>query len=233
MFYFQGLTPGRYTLSLDAGSLPAFHEVTTPPQELELQPGPFPRLTLGATAQEKEVIRTYLPGDLSLVARTEPATAPPGADVRVIADVKGEPQEVFVRLAGTEVPLAVAGASRFEAIVTLPATPGVTNLEVIASDGQRDVKRSIMLLLQPGALAQLMVQPPYLEPAEEARIAASFLTRVDEAFVLFAGERHDLLADGPYEFSGAFTAPLEPGSHEIELWADGELFATARFRVAE
>jgi hypothetical protein len=232
-FHFEGLEPGRYTVSLDAGSLPEFHEATTPPVELLLEPGPFPRVTLGAAAQEKTVIQTFVPGDLTLTASVEPGTAPPGADVRVSADTRGEPQEVFVRVAGSEIPLAQTGSGRYEAMVTLPAAPGVTNLEVVARDGKREVKRSVMLLLQPGDLARLQVQPPYLEPADEARISAEFLTRVSEAFVLMDGERRDLVADGPYTFTGTFTAPAEPGSFELELWADGQKFAVARFRVAE
>jgi hypothetical protein len=232
-FFFQNLEPGHYTIMLDPASLPEFHMVTSPPQELDLQPGPLRRIDLTAAEQEKTVIPTFLPGDLALTARTEPASAPAGADIRVIASVQGEAQKVFVRFAGTEVPLELQEPGQYAAMITLPSEPGVANLEVIATDSRKEVQRSLTLVLQPGSLGRLHVQPPYLEAGEEARLTAEFLTRVDEAFVLFDGERIGLTREGPYTFSGQLQAPAEPGSYQLELEADGETFSTARFRVAD
>lgn len=232
-FFFQGLAPGRYTVALDPDSLPAFFEPSTPPLELTLEPGPFPRLALGAAPRERAMVMTHSANDMTLNATVSHMSAPPGADVRVTAEVTGSPADVAVRLNGVSTPLPATSPGVFEAFVTLPATLGVANLEVVASDGAREVSRSLIVLLTPGDLARVHIQPSVAEPSETVTIAAEFLTRVAGASVVIGDARFDLQQDATYAFSGAAVVPDQPGSYQLELWADGERFAVTRFLVAD
>jgi hypothetical protein len=233
-FFFQGLNPGTYTVMLDESTLPDFFDMTTAPLELTLQPGPFPRVTLGAAARPREVTQTFATGDLTMIARTEPPTAPPGADVRIIAEVQGTPEAISARLNSQEVMLTPIGNNRYEGYLTIPTeTVGVANLEVIALGGAREIRQSLIVIVMPGPLATVQVSPAFVAPGEVIQVSANFLTQVEDAYLVLGDARFPLVQDGLYRFSAELPAPDVPDSHELQLWVADEQFATANFRVSD
>lgn len=234
-FFFQNLVPGAYTLRLEPASLPRFYEPTTPPLSVQLDIGPTPRVFLGAAERPREVRRTLVAGELSVIARAEPSAVPPGADVRIIAQVQGSPEAVVARLDGAEVVLTPdAAGQHYYGFVTMPqTTEPLATVEVVARQGEREVRQPLLVMIRPGPLATVRATPGLVAPGDPVRVQAEFLTRVTEAWVVIGDQQHRLEAESLYAFSGEFSAPATPGSLEVQLWADGVLFATTRFRVSE
>jgi|GEM_PF-184264 len=234
-FFFQNLVPGAYTLRLEPASLPRFYEPTTPPLPVQLDIGPTPRVFLGAAERPREVRRTLVAGELSVIARAEPSAVPPGADVRIIAQVQGNPDVVVARVDNTEVVLTPdADGRHYYGFVTMPqTTEPITTVEVVARQGELEVLQPLLVMMRDGPLATVRATPGFVAPGELVQVQAEFLTRVTEAYVVIADKQHRLEPTSLYAFSGEFSAPATPGSLEVQLWADGVLFATTRFRVSE
>jgi hypothetical protein len=233
-FFFQNLAPGEYTLRLEPASLPRYYEPTTPPLSVQLDTGPTQRVFLGAAERPREVRRTLVAGELSVIARAEPGAVPPGADVRITAQVQGSPELVVARLGGAEVVLTRDADGRYYyGFVTIPQTSGpIATVEVVARQAEREVRQPLLVMIRPGPLATVRATPGLVAPGGLVRVRAEFLTRVTQALVVIGGEQHRLESESLYVFSGEFIAPATPGSHEVQLWADGVLFATTRFRVS-
>lgn len=234
-FFFQNLVPGSYTLRLEPASLPRFYEPTTPSLTVLLDIGPTQRLFLGAAERPREVQKTLVAGGLSVIARAEPSSVPPGADIRVIAQVQGSPDVVVARLNNAEIVLTPEGDGRhYYGYLTIPATSGpITTVEVVARQGESEVLQPLLVIMRPGPLATVRATPGLVAPGGLVRVQAEFLTRVTEVYVVIADQQHRLEIEGRYAFNGEFSAPDTPDSHEVQLWADGVLFATTRFRVSD
>jgi len=234
-FFFQSLVPGPYTLSLDPATLPRFYEPTTGAVSVTLATGPTPRVHLGAAERPREVRRTLGVGDLSMIASATPSTAPPGADIRIVAQVQGAPDQVVARLGEIDTPLVPTPDGRsFEGYVSVPDTAvAIVAIEVAARRGDAEATQRLLVPVRAGPLATVRASSGLVAPGETMTVRAEFLVRVADAYIVVADERHPLEHDGPYAFSGAFVAPDEAGSHEIELWADGERYAITAFRVSE
>lgn len=230
---FQGLPPGPYTVSLDPASLPLFYEPTTDPPVVTLEAGPILRLELGATEREKDIVQTLRSGDLTLVASVEPMPAPPGADVLVVAQVGGEPEEVKASLPSGDAVILTLEDGSYRGRVSLPQdAQGVLMLTVEARRGDARRAQQIPVIVAPGSLAELTTSPTLTEPGEAVRVEAKLLTLVRELEVVVEGVRYPLEAtDDPYRFVGTVPAPTQEGSHLVELFADGEKLTETRFRV--
>lgn len=128
----------------------------------------------------------------------------------------------------------MAGTRRFEGYLTLPNTAQpLANVTVVAVQDEREVSQPLLIVMRPGPLATVQASPGLVSAGEPVQVQAHFLTGVGEVFVLVGDARYPLRAEGPYHFRGEITAPPVADSYAVQLWADGELFATTRFRVAD
>ena len=232
-FFFQGLIPGVYTLSLDASTLPAHYEQTTPNRVVEIEPGPFPREEIGAYARVRETVQTLGLESLMVTAAVQPTTAPPGADVLVTATSQGA-KRVVAQLAGAEHELTANEQGQFEGYLTVPEDAAqLLFIEVTAEAGELEASQNLMLMVQEGSFASLRASPAFVDPEEPLIIHADLLIRLEAASVRLGDETIELSPDGPYSWLAPITAPQEPGTYRLELFSQDELLAETSFRVAE
>ena len=232
VFLFGGLLPGRYSLRLDPESLPRFHEPAQPPIQVDLAPGPLPRLRLGVREAVREVVKTLTEETLALYLEPLPPTLPPGAELLLKARVQGKPERV-VALAGEKAtPLEEVEEDLYQAY--LPVPQGQT-LEVLvrAERGEESAEATALLLIRPGPLGLLNLSPALADPGEVVRVEARLLRRFTRVEVRLLDLRLPLEAQDLLTFKGFLPAPKAPGLYEVELWGDGEKIATARLRVRD
>lgn len=230
---FQQLVPGPVTFALDPASLPRFVEGTTASVTVDLQPGPLLRLELGATEREKEVFQTLSPGDLSMRATIEPAQAPPGADVLLAVHVQGNPLQVTAQAAGETTVLQPDEAGVYSARINVPENAvGILLITLQAENAAGIRQQQLPLVLRPGPLGALEVQPTLAGPGEELRVKAVLFTMAERAWIVLAGEEYELqpTAD-PYVFEAFLAAPQESGSQLLELHAPAGKVTETRFLV--
>lgn len=230
---FENLTPARYTVELDGTTLPLHYESTSEPLQVTLESGPIRRLELGAAEALKDVVQTLRAGDLTLLARLDPMSAPPGADVLVVAQVGGTPDEVEASLPdGATVSLTLVGGA-YRGRLSVPAdAQGLKMVTVTARSGELTQRQQLPLVLAPGPLGEVRTNPTLAGPADRVSVTATLLVRASVVEVEVAGVRYSLSStDEQYRFIGTFEAPAQTGSHEVTLYADGVELASTRFRV--
>lgn len=234
----QNAAPGTYTVYVDEASLPESVVATTPAQSLELAAGPITRLELGVAARPRETVRAFSSSDLALLARLGPMTAPPGADVLVTAELRGDfdPAAVYVEAAlpgGEAMAMAPVGDGVYEVRVPVPPDArGVLLVTVRASAAETVREQVLPLVVADGPLATLRISPATTGPGEPLVAEASFLKLVGAASIVVDGVTLPLAAtDDPYVFRAEVTAPAAPGAYDVVLLGDGEPYAESRFRV--
>jgi len=232
VFLLDGLLPGRYSLGLDPESLPRFHEPAQPPLQMELAPGPLPRVRLGVRETVREVIKTLTEESLSVYLEPLPSTLPPGAEVPLRARVQGRPDRVVAWVGEVPLPLEKVEEDLYQGYLSVPQ--GQT-LEVLvrAEKGEERSEATGLVLIRPGPLGLLSLNPALADPGEVVRVEARLLKRFSRVEVRLLDVRIPLEGLDPLTFTGQLPAPKAPGLYEVELWADGEKIATTRLRVRE
>lgn len=235
-FFFQALRPGSYTVTLDASSLPEGYERTTGAVDLELAPGPFPRITLGATAKPKEIARSLSTESLTLITEVRPNPAAPGMSIEVMARVRGNPDKVIATMGNAESSLEAIDEQTFKGRITIPEDAvGIVALKVASTRGDgATTEQQTLIIIDPSIpLAELRLSPAFVDPGEEISVSAEFFKEVETPYLVIGDTRYPLEAQGDYTFSLTFPAPDAPGSYEVDLWADDTHFANTRIRVDE
>jgi len=232
VFLFGGLLPGRYTLRLDPESLPRFHEPAQPPLQVDLKPGPLPRLRLGIQEAVREVVKTLTEETLALYLEPLPTTLPPGAELLLKARVQGNPERVVALAGERTTALEEVEEGLYQGY--LPVPQGQT-LEILvrAEKGGEKAEVTALLLIRPGPLGFLTLSPALVDPGEVVRAEARLLKRFARVDLRLEGVRIPLEGLDLLTFTGQLPAPKTPGLYEVELWADGERIATARLRVRD
>ncbi|WP_293178660.1 SdrD B-like domain-containing protein [Oceanithermus sp.] len=233
-FQLGGLPPGRYVLRLGSEGLPRGY-VPGAPQELELRPGPLPFVEVAAVPRPQERVRTFSVGDAALFVQAARDSAPPGAEVRVVAEVTGpQPEEVWLEAGGRRVAMEPEGEGRYAGYLALPADArGVFSYAVRARWGRGELEQQGLIVVKPGPLARLEVRPAFVDPGETVEVTARFLRRVQAPEVRLGGEAFALEPVDAFAWRVRITAPQTPGRYTIELWAGGERWAVSAFRVSE
>ena len=228
-FQAGGLLPGDYALSLVGESLEQY-QAPAETVRVALKPGPLQRVNLRALPVVREVRQSLARGDLTLKAELGRRRAPPGAEVPLTARAEGA-EEVALVYAGRRQPLKGENGV-FKGFIEVPEdAKGVLPVEVVARGQDSEKRQKLLLVVRPGTLAQLFLQPAFAAPGERIEVEARFLRRVKGAVLRVGEARYTLDPKETFVFKGGFLAPMAPGSYRVELWAEGRRWAQGRYTV--
>ena len=178
----------------------------------------------------REVRQSLARGDLTLKAELGRRRAPPGAEVPLTARTEGA-EEVALVYAGRRQPLKGEDGV-FKGFIEVPEdAKGVLPVEVVARGKGGEKRQKLLLVVRPGALAQLFLQPAFAAPGERIEVEARFLRRVKGAVLRVGEARYTLDPKETFVYKGGFLAPKAPGSYRVELWAEGRRWAQGRYTV--
>jgi len=233
-FTISYLSPGTYQVKLLPNNLPRLAQ-PGPPVEIELQPGPLPFIGLAAIPRELRRIQTYSLDDASINVELSRQSAPPGSELPLRVTVSGmKPSSVYVATKGGRQDLLPAGEGIYTGYLIIPDdAKGVFFYKVVAQGPDGEAHQEAMVVIAPGPLAQLSVQPAFADPGEGLNVTVSFLKRVKNAEIIVNNKTYSLRRLDDLTWTLKLKAPEEPGRYTIELRVNGEKWAEAAFRVAE
>ena len=233
-FSISYLPPGRYQISLGTSGLARLQQPGEP-LEMELQPGPLPFVGLAAVPRELRQVQTFTQNDAAIYVDLARQTAPPGADLPLRVTVSGMgAASVYVESGGHREELEPLGDGEYAGYLHVPENAaGAFFYRVVARSDAGEVEQEAMLVVRPGSLARLTVQPAFVDPGAPVSVTASLLKRVEAAEVVFGGKAYPLRRQDDLTWTLQIEAPAEPGRYSLELWVGGKKWAEAAFRVAE
>jgi len=233
-FAISYLPPGHYRLSLQASSLARLQQPGRP-VEVDLQPGPLPFVALAVLPRELRKVQTFTLGDAVVYIDQERQTAPPGAVLPLRVTVSGmDPDDVFVESGGQKERLHPAGDGVYAGYLRIPDNAaGAFFYRVVARSSAGEAQQEAMLVVRPGPLARLTVQPAFVDPGAEVTVTARLLMLVDAAEIVIDGRVLPLERRDEFTWEVRLKAPAKPGRYPVELRIDGEKQAETAFRVAE
>jgi|GEM_PF-5736924 len=232
-FSASGLNPGKYRLELSPKSLPRLL-APGPAQKVELKAGPLPFIGLPAVPRKLEELRTFAIGDAAIFVKLEREMAPPGAEVHVSATVEGpRPEAVWMEVAGNKIAMRPKDGGVYRGYFDVPDyAKGVLRVKVRARFTKGELAQQVMLIVKPGALATLVVQPAFVDAGEQMKIVAHFLKRVGSAAIVVDGAKIAMSKQDDFTWAAEVVAPRKAGYYQVELLADGRTWAKSGFRVA-
>ena len=233
-FSISYLPPGHYQIGLGTSGLGRLQQPGKP-LEMELRPGPLPFVGLAAVPRELRRVQTFTQNDAAIYINLTRQTAPPGADLPLRVTVSGmEAASVYVESGGHREELDPLGDGEYAGYLHVPENAaGAFFYRVVAESGAGEVEQEAMLVVRPGSLARLTVQPAFVDPGAPVSVTASLLKRVEAAEVVFGGKAYPLRRQDDLTWTLQIEAPAEPGRYSLELWVGGKRWAEAAFRVAE
>jgi hypothetical protein len=234
-FLFRDLKAGTYSLSLVASSLPQGETPTTPPQEVDLKAGQAPLILLGAGPVPSKTIQTLSQNSLSLLAHLGAASAPPGALVRVEAQVGGPVQQVEARIGeGAPVALQALGKGAYRGWIQVPQAAGPVLVVTVEALGQgASAQQTLLLLVQPGPLASITLSPAVTFPGSLVQVQVHLLFQPKGPPLLHLGSQLIPLQEvGDRRYTGVFSTPEAAGTYTLHLTVGSAEVAKASLEVS-
>lgn len=227
-----GLLPGVYEVEPDPELLPPRFRATAAPLQVALAPGKSARtLWLGAAPPPKQVRTTYDPGKLSVFATLPSPIVPAGAEFELRAIAQGDPERVWLDLAGTAFPLERQDDGTYAARLRLPpATPlGPLLLKVRAQRAAKTVQTQAVATVVRRPLYDLA--PLKMQVGHPRTLELTLLFRASQVKLRIGeGPELELKSEDGYRWTAEWT-PRRPGTYETHVVADGELLTPSRITV--